>query len=680
MSAEPTVFFRLLKTEIEDKGERLAAQVQALNANRSVANRFAIEADAFRQIPGSPIAYWASKRVLSIFGRYPRFESKDRVVKIGLSTSDDFRFVRLWWEAKTTDLGSSWIPLSKGGEYSKFYSDIQLVINWHNNGKELKEWVTQNPFDPGTTHWSRRIANSEYYFRQGLTYPLRTQKGFSARALPGKSIFSHKGPSVFTSDDNNEDLLALLGLMNSAIWHHLLTLQMAFGSYEVGVLQRTPIPPLGDPTDLSTQSFRAYELTRSLDKSDETTHAFSLTVLARLGRESPISGARLSAEAYEITQSQLMEVQNRIDQRVAQLYGLAPEDFVESSDVNGLVENTGIEEDAQEVDTETEPDELLSDDPQATIEGFLMWCLGCAFGRWDVRFALDQSLLPELQGPFEPLPCCSPGMLVGPDGLPAQPGTIVSEAWLQARPNVITLPDAAALDDSPATIPDAAYPLKIAWDGILPDDERHPDDIVKQVRAVLGLLWRERADAIEQEACEILGVGSLREYFRQPRHFFDFHIKRYSKSRRKAPIYWLLQSRNRNYGIWLYYHRLGPDTLYRVGRDYVDAKLNLEAQRLSDLQSVAADLKGAPRRAQERALAAQADLVDEIKTFQKTIDRIARLDLHPDLNDGVLLNIAPLYELVPWKEAQKAWADLLDGKYAWSSISQQLRAKGLVKG
>jgi hypothetical protein len=55
------------------------------------------------------------------------------------------------------------------------------------------------------------------------------------------------------------------------------------------------------------------------------------------------------------------------------------------------------------------------------------------------------------------------------------------------------------------------------------------------------------------------------------------------------------------------------------------------------------------------------------------------LDLTPDLDDGVVLNIAPLHEVVPWDEAKKCWNELLQGKYDWSSIGKQLRAKGLVK-
>jgi len=75
----------------------------------------------------------------------------------------------------------------------------------------------------------------------------------------------------------------------------------------------------------------------------------------------------------------------------------------------------------------------------------------------------------------------------------------------------------------------------------------------------------------------------------------------------------------------------------------------------------------------------QEDFLSELREFEDKLRRAANLHLEPDLNDGVVLNIAPLHELVPWKEARNYWEELLEGKYEWSSIGKQLRAKGLVK-
>ena len=207
--------------------------------------------------------------------------------------------------------------------------------------------------------------------------------------------------------------------------------------------------------------------------------------------------------------------------------------------------------------------------------------LGRSRSRW------IQTLAPELPDPFDPLPICPPGMLIDPDGLPAEPGRIASEEWLRARSNAGTIPPEGLVKNP--TVPDDDYPLRISWDAILVDDpgftgaQPHRDDIVRRVREVLDLLWQDKAYEIEQEACDILGVPDLRDYFRRPSGFFQDHLKRYSKSRRKAPIYWPLSTASGSYTVWLYYHRLTDQTFYAAINDFVEPKLKQVSGEVSTL-------------------------------------------------------------------------------------------------
>jgi hypothetical protein len=227
-----------------------------------------------------------------------------------------------------------------------------------------------------------------------------------------------------------------------------------------------------------------------------------------------------------------------------------------------------------------------------------------------------------------------------------------------------------------------AYPLAVDWDGILVDDPGHPDDIVQRVRDVLELLWgRPESERIEDELCQALGVADLREYLRNPRRFWDDHVRTYSKSRRKAPIYWLLQSARRNYAVWIYYHRMDRDILYKALANYATPALNRERIRLEELEArlpEAVAAGGRVRREAERAVERQTALVAEIAAFRAELERVAHLGLTVDHDDGVLLSIAPLHALVPWRPARQAWEELTEGKYTWSSMSQQLRERGLV--
>jgi hypothetical protein len=285
---------------------------------------------------------------------------------------------------------------------------------------------------------------------------------------------------------------------------------------------------------------------------------------------------------------------------------------------------------------------------------FVSWIVGSMYGRWDVNIGLGNRKPDCEESVISDFPKYPPGSLRNKIGSPV------------------------CLEDLSPN-----YPIRIDWDGIVVDDPEHEHDIIRRVRDVLEVIWKEGAEAIEQETCEILGVRELRDYFRKPGNggFWMDHVKRYSKSRRKAPIYWYLRSAKGNYGLWLYYHRLDKDILFKALLNYVEPKIRLEEDRLRSFRSrkEAAGSSGREAKQIEKDMDRQEQFVSELHDFADKFRRAANLHLVPDLNDGVVLNIAPLFELVPWKEAKDYWEDLIAGKYEWSSIGKQLREKGLVK-
>jgi hypothetical protein len=229
---------------------------------------------------------------------------------------------------------------------------------------------------------------------------------------------------------------------------------------------------------------------------------------------------------------------------------------------------------------------------------------------------------------------------------------------------------------------DKSYPYR-DYDGIFADDPNHKNDVVRMAGQICEEIWSNQSELIERLLCAHLEVADLREYFRKPGSggFWVDHLARYSKSRRKAPIYWLLQSSKRNYALWLYYHRLDKDLLFKALVNYVEPKIRLETSELENLRGrLAAEGESGKKSKQfAKDIEEREDFLSELRDFEDKLRRAANLYLEPDLNDGVVLNIAPLWELVPWKEAKKNWDDLLAGKFEWSSIGKQLRQKGLVK-
>lgn len=280
-------------------------------------------------------------------------------------------------------------------------------------------------------------------------------------------------------------------------------------------------------------------------------------------------------------------------------------------------------------------------------ESVLSFCLGCLWGRWDIRFVTSKKDVPQLSDSFAPLPVCPPGMLQNDHGMPAAPA------------------------DVPVT-----YPLRISWPGVLVDDRNSSEDIECRVREVLELLWKEQADGIEHEACEILGVHSPREYFSKPNGFFVDHLKRYSKSKRQAPIYWPLSTSSGSYTIWVYYHRLNDDFLYKVVNDYVSPKI-AEVDRL--LAQVETNLQRATGREATRLRETFEEtklFLAELQDFKGELLRVAALPYKPNLNDGVLITAAPLWKLFrlpKWrKDLKECWEQLEAGEYDWAQLAYSI--------
>ena len=213
------------------------------------------------------------------------------------------------------------------------------------------------------------------------------------------------------------------------------------------------------------------------------------------------------------------------------------------------------------------------------------------------------------------------------------------------------------------------YPIEIPWDGILVDDPGHPYDFIKRVQDVMGIIWKDRASAIEQEACEILGVKTLRDYFRKPAAFFADHLKRHSKSRRQAPIYWPLSTASGGYTLWVYYHRLNDQTLFTCVNDFVEPKIRQVKETLNTLKQ-----KGSGRsKDEEKEFETLETLLSELQELRDELLRLTKLPWKPNLNDGVQITAAPLwklFQLSKWKKTLKeTWAKLEKGDYDWAHLA-----------
>jgi hypothetical protein len=626
-----TQFINVLDAEDKECALQLAISGAASGLNPT--SVVVLEVSTLKRLPGTAFAYWVSPEQLEAFDHIPQLESRGLVARVTNPAGDDFRYFRAAWEVAPRNIGryARWVPLAKGGAFSPFYADIHLLVDWDESRRSYRDFY-------GTVHRPlSKPASLEYFFRPGITWPRRTD-GLSFRILPAGCIFADKGPAIFEVHDDPRHLLRTLALVNSAPFKDLVKTLLArtslAQSFEVGLVRSIPLPEAGAAGDqLERLALNCIAAARESDRGEEVSHLFITPNTFR--HKAPKLSERMRAvrEAGALNRLQLEAGLSAINQLACALYGLdnhhpSPREASEprqsrpDAQAGGPSVKDGFKEEAT---------------------AFASFIVGCLFGRWDIRFATGEKLIPELPDPFDPLPAYSPGMLKRGD-----------------------------LEDG------NSYPIAIAESGILVDDPDNPDDVVRRVQSVLAVLFPS-ADEIEIEACQLLGVKSLREYFRNPTQFFDSHIKMYSKSRRKAPIYWLLQSTNRSYGLWLYYHKLDADTLFKALHTYVVPKVQLEENRLVELRGQAEAALGAKEKALiEKAIEGQEANLDDIVDFRDKLRRAADLHVVPDLDDGVVLTMAPLHKLVSWKEPTAYWKELIAGKHEWSSIGKQLGQKGLV--
>jgi hypothetical protein len=195
------------------------------------------------------------------------------------------------------------------------------------------------------------------------------------------------------------------------------------------------------------------------------------------------------------------------------------------------------------------------------------------------------------------------------------------------------------------------------------DDPGHNYDLVQRV---LHFMSSEAFDHDE-----------IRRYIRSS--FFIEHLRNYSKSARRAPVYWQLATSTTSYSVWLYIHAFTRDTLFRVQTDYVAPKLGHEQRQLEILRVEAGPN---PNSAQRKVIEAQKLFVEELQDLLDEVKRVAPL-WNPDLDDGVIINFAPLWRLVPqhrsWqKELRATWEALANGDYDWAHLAMHLWPERVV--
>lgn len=492
-----------------------------------------------------------------------------------------------------------------GGTFNMFYKSYSDVVIWDEQRSRSDSRCN--------------LRNLEFQYQSGTGFG---EYGLilDAHVLARDCIFTQEGQAI-TGITHGQSIIST-SFLNSVISQYILNV-IHSGLHKVsGYINLLPMPDyLPKQKDIQSLMGKIISIRRYWFSFDETNLEYR-GFIARLGQATSLSDA-------------ILALQNSLLKDTSLYYSLVDEND------SIWVELASIEKDSDFYNTLSEykkrrlTEELLSID-NASLNGVLdasiigreivMELVGDAFGRWDIKYTKKPSIIPEFSDVFEALPFMP----------------------------VVSL----------HTIPEK-YPIDIPVDGLLIGAKDYSLSIVSHVRSVLMEIWGDRADSIEYELCRLIGFESLQEFFDNPNGFFDYHFKRYTKSRRKAPIYWPLSSSHGAFTVWVYYPRLSQNTLPQIvlllGREIEATKSELTAAQLNK------------DRVEENRLRI---LLTDLEGMVSDLNAIIELPYRPNLEDGVPVTAAPLarfFQHTGWRnECMENLERLNSGEYDWSHLAFSL--------
>lgn len=573
-----SVFVRLVSFSSE--GEKAAAFL-----NRK--NRYTASAADFSYVPNQAISYWIGHGIMQMFPNYPKIGDLYET-KLGMSTNDNNRFLRMWYEVELSrtcfdrrnddvrEFTEKWFPYSKGGSYRKWYGNVEMVINWEDDGREVKALASEL-----YGSYSRTCKNTQHFFKSALTWGLITPGAYSCRFLPTGCVLGDAGPVCFANEHKN----TVLGYLNSKVVATILPVINPTMNCSTGVISALPIS--NKLTAESEKMIEEYvEANIDISKCDwdssETSWNFQKHPLIRCAafskgemeqdRKHHIVDMNYIAEAYNrwdndcyIRFNQLKANEEELNRIFIDIYGLQDELTPEVEDKDVTVRKADLQRD---------------------IKSFISYAVGCMFG----RYSLDVDGLAYAGGEWD----ASKYTIFEPD-----------------KDNIIPICD----------------------------DEYFQDDIVGRfVKFVEVVYGKETLDENLKFIANALGSKGqpkdvIRNYFIND--FYADHCKIYQK----RPIYWLFDSGKKNgFKALIYMHRYQPDTIARIRTDYVHEQQARYRTAIADLETRIANASTSERVKLNKQLKTLNDQATEIHAYEEKIHHLADQMISIDLDDGVKKN------------------------------------------
>ena len=331
-------------------------------------NRYTAQQSNFSKIPGSPVAYWVNDKFYEAFETGILLETVAHPKK-GLATTDNNRFLRLWFEVKFNVCGigfhtaeqakkscKKWFPLNKGGEYRKWYGNKDYLVNWENDGQEMKQAVIKR-YNGGS--YTKEIRSEGRYFQDSITWSALTAGKSSFRWSDYGALFDSAGSSMFP----NEIWKYLIALLNTKVTEQILNVINPTLNYGAGSIANIPIVfCLDSKSEIEALVMRNVAHAKTDWDSYETSWDFQRHPLVR--------GTARLADAYTAWK-------NECEQRFIQLKANEEELNRIFIDIYGLQDELSPEVEDKDVT-------VRKADLQRDIKSLLSYAVGCMFGRYSL--------------------------------------------------------------------------------------------------------------------------------------------------------------------------------------------------------------------------------------------------------------------------------------------------------
>ena len=498
--------------------------------------------------------------------------------------------------------GRDYIHTYSGSSFTLFLKCNRDLVTWRNNGDIVRANI------------SYRSGDESYLGTYVIGYGKRGDI-LDAQVV---NLYTHylTGEGQGIAFLSRENAVIILSYINSIVSQYTVNLYTAQHKIS-GNVNLLPMPDyasrqseidriVGDIIDIKRKWF-------SLDETNLEYHG----LIVQMDINSNISDA-------------LDKMQGQLSEDYARYCELVKENDDLWMDLAKIEQNSDFRQTLNEYKQRRPYEELISIDggssenvidKKVIAQEIIMELVGMAFGRWDTACATGEKDIPEFGDVFDAL----------------------------------------------SFMPTVSIPKeeRIGFEDILNNQPDSLLNIVNQVRDVMRHLWGEMADDFEYELCQLIGCRNLQSYFDNPSGFFDYHFKRYTKSRRKAPIYWPLTSEDGSIIYWIYYPQLTKNTLpslvVTLRQEQEQLRSALNAAMVSHDKTKENDVRSS---------------LQQVEGMMERLNAVITSNYTPNHDDGVPVTAAPLHELFAhrvWRqECEENMNKLSEGEYDWSHLAMSL--------